>query len=260
MTTDKRIGLEGKIVAITGGYGHLGSGISKGILNHGGIAIVLGRSKEKFDDLKSKLNNHENLYFEFMDISDVDSVKMAYSNMIKNFNRIDVLINNAYFGKSEIPEKMSDHDFYIGIEGTLNSVFRCIRELLPYLNRDARIINISSMYGTVSPDFRIYENCPEFQSPPNYGAAKAAIQQLTRYFANYLGPNGITVNCISPGPFPSPKVQQNIDFIKHLEEKTALRRIGRPEDLEGICAFLASDFSAYITGQNFAVDGGWTIS
>jgi len=260
MTINNRIGLEGKIVAITGGYGHLGSAITKGILNHGGVAVVLGRSQDKFNVLKSKFNNHENLYFQDMDISDLESVKLAYSSINKNFNRIDVLINNAYFGKSEIPEKMSDQDFSIGIEGTLGSVFRCIRELLPYIKTNGKIINISSMYGTISPDFRIYENCPEFQSPPNYGAAKAAIQQLTRYFANYLGPKGITVNCISPGPFPSPKVQENAEFIKQLENKTALRRIGRPEDLEGICAFLASDFSAYITGQNFAVDGGWTIS
>ncbi len=260
MTTDKRIGLEDKVALITGGYGHLGSAITKGILNHGGVAVVLGRSQEKFDELKSQISNHKNLYFENVDVSDLESVKVAYLNIYKNFNRIDALFNNAYFGKSEIPEKMSDQDFSIGIEGALGSVFRCIRELLPYLNTNAKIINISSMYGTISPDFRIYENCLEFQSPPNYGAAKAAIQQLTRYFANYLGPKGITVNCISPGPFPNPKVQENAEFIKHLENKTALRRIGRPEDLEGICAFLASDFSAYITGQNFAVDGGWTIS
>jgi len=255
-----RISIENKVVLITGGYGHLGAGITKGILNHGAIAVVLGRSQEKFNALQLSLQNPENLHFELMDVSDNDSVKSAYSRINQKFSRIDVLFNNAYFGKSEIPEKMTDEDFSIGIDGALSTVFRCIREVLPYLNSSSRIINLSSMYGSVSPDFRIYENCIEFQSPPNYGAAKAAIQQLTRYFANYLGPKGITVNSISPGPFPSPKVQKNVEFIHRLEEKTALRRIGRPEDLEGICAFLASEHSAYITGQNFAVDGGWTIS
>jgi gluconate 5-dehydrogenase len=257
---NSRISLDKKVVLITGGYGHLGAGITEGILAHDGIAIVLGRSQDKFEQLRAKLNNHNNLHFQPMDVSDLESVKQAYSNVFLEFNRIDVLINNAYFGKSETPEKMSDQDFLTGIDGALSTVFRCTREVLPWLKENGRIINISSMYGSVSPDFRIYENCPEFQSPPNYGAAKAAIQQLTRYFANYLGPKGITVNSVSPGPFPNPTVQKNTEFIKNLEQKTALRRIGKPKDLEGICAFLASEFSSYITGQNIAVDGGWTIS
>ena len=258
MTTDKRIGLEGKIVAITGGYGHLGSGITEAILNHGGIAIVLGRSQEKFDSLKNRINQTENLHFQFCDIGDQTIVAEAFANIIKHFGNIDALINNAYFGKSQIPENMSDDEWQLGIEGGLNAVFRCIREIIPHLKQGGRIINISSMYGSIAPNFKIYDDFPAFLNPPNYGAAKAGVQQLTRYFASYLGKKGITVNCISPGPFPSPDVQKNTGFVKELEQLTVLNRIGQPHELGGICVFLASEHASFITGQNIAVDGGWT--
>jgi NAD(P)-dependent dehydrogenase (short-subunit alcohol dehydrogenase family) len=258
MNKDKRIGLEGKIVAITGGYGYLGSAISEAIVNHGGTAIILGRSQEKFDSLKKKLGLTENLQFQFCDIKDQSLVAEAFSAITMSFGRIDVLINNAYFGKSQVPEKMSDEDWQYGVEGGLNTVFRCIREIIPHLKIGGRIINISSMYGTIAPNFKIYDEHPTFFNPPNYGAAKAGVQQLTRYFASYLGKKGITVNCISPGPFPSPDIQKNTVFVKELEELTVLNRVGQAHELGGICVFLASDYSSFITGQNIAVDGGWT--
>jgi NAD(P)-dependent dehydrogenase (short-subunit alcohol dehydrogenase family) len=114
------------------------------------------------------------------------------------------------------------------------------------------------MYGSIAPTFKIYDDFPAFLNPPNYGAAKAGVQQLTRYFASYLGKKGITVNCISPGPFPSPDVQKNTGFVKELEQLTVLNRIGQPHELGGICVFLASEHASFITGQNIAVDGGWT--
>jgi NAD(P)-dependent dehydrogenase (short-subunit alcohol dehydrogenase family) len=258
MKTNNRIGLEGKVVAITGGYGHLGSGITEAVLNHGGIALVLGRSQEKFVSLKNRIANPENLHFQYCDISDTFTVAEAFSNIISRFNKIDVLINNAYFGKSQVPEKMGDDNWQLGIEGGLNSVFRCIREILPHLNQGGRIINISSMYGSIAPNFNIYNDFPAFLNPPNYGAAKAGVQQLTKYFASYLGKRGITVNCVSPGPFPSPDIQKNFGFVKELEQLTVLNRIGQPHELGGICVFLASEHASFITGQNIAVDGGWT--
>jgi gluconate 5-dehydrogenase len=115
------------------------------------------------------------------------------------------------------------------------------------------------MYGVVSPDFRIYDDYKEFFNPPDYGAAKAGVIQLTKYYAAYYAPYNINVNCISPGPFPSPEVQKEIEFIKQLENKNPQKRIGRPDDLKGVVIFLASEASSYITGQNINVDGGWTI-
>jgi gluconate 5-dehydrogenase len=120
------------------------------------------------------------------------------------------------------------------------------------------IINISSMYGIVSPDSRIYGDSG-YNNPPDYGAGKAAIIQFTRYSACHLACDGIRVNTISPGPFPGAEVQQNKTFMSNLENRVPLGRIGRPDDLKGAVVFLASNASSYVTGQNIVVDGGWTV-
>ena len=121
------------------------------------------------------------------------------------------------------------------------------------------IINVASMYGVVAPNFDIYKNHNQFMSQPNYGTAKAGVIHLSKYYAMYLGKYNINVNSISPGPFPSEYVQKDKEFIKRLESKTKLKRIGKPEDLRGIILLLSSSLSSYITGQNIAIDGGWTI-
>ena len=114
------------------------------------------------------------------------------------------------------------------------------------------------MYGVVAPQFEIYDDFPAYLNPPHYGAAKAGVIQLTKYYASYLGKYNVQVNTVTPGPFPSDKVQESQGFVAALEHKTCLNRIGKPEDLAGSFVFLASDASNFITGQNIIVDGGWT--
>jgi len=256
--TNYRIGLENKVVAVTGGYGLLGSSITRSLLAHDAIVVILGRSEEKFQLLKEKSGFEGSLHFVSCDVSNTDSVKSAFANVVDQFGCLDCLINNAAYSVSKIPEEMSDEDWEAGINGSLTSVFKCIRESLQYLTSGGRIINVSSMYGSVSPDFSVYDEFPNFFNPVNYGAGKAGVQQLTRYFANYLGPKGITVNCVSPGPFPSEQVKKSAGFIKQLESRTALKRVGSDDDIGGVFAFLASDQASFITGQNIFVDGGWT--
>jgi gluconate 5-dehydrogenase len=195
-------------------------------------------------------------------VSSTDEVKQAFSRVFEEHQAIDVLVNNAVSVRGRDPLQISDPEWEYSVDGALSSVYRCIREVAPYLVRNGRgkIINISSMYGMVSPDFRIYEDCPAFLNPPHYGAAKAGVIQLTRYFARYLGPHNIQVNCISPGPFPNESVQHNQGFVHALEERTALGRIGRPEDLVGAVVFLSSAAADFVTGHNLVVDGGWTIT
>jgi gluconate 5-dehydrogenase len=114
------------------------------------------------------------------------------------------------------------------------------------------------MYGMVAPDFTVYEDFPNFLNPPHYGAAKAGVIQMTKYFASYLAQYGILVNAVSPGAFPSKGVQEHTGFIAALNKKNPLKRIGQPDELKGVFVFLASNASTYVTGQNIAVDGGWT--
>lgn len=254
--------LDTKIVLITGGYGHLGKAVTESLLFHGAQVYILGRDRDKFSQsFQQELKNSANLFFEFCDISSTEEIKKAFSKIYDKTGRIDVLINNAFYSKGQSPERMTDEEWEMGIDGTLNSVFRCTREIIPYFKtaKNGKIINVSSMYGVVAPHFEVYDDFPQFLNPPHYGVAKAGVVQLTKYYASYLGHLGINVNTVTPGPFPSLQVQNEAGFVEELEKKTCLNRIGKPEDLAGTFVFLASDASNFITGQNIIVDGGWTI-
>jgi NAD(P)-dependent dehydrogenase (short-subunit alcohol dehydrogenase family) len=254
--------LTDKIIVVTGGYGHLGRAIVEHLIYHNAKVYVLGRNKEKFDEIfQSHQKYLSTIQFQYCDIKESDDLKIAFKEISNLENRIDVLINNAYFMKGQSADYMSDDDWNCGIDGTLNSVYRAIREIIPYMKeaKNGKIINMSSMYGMVAPHFEVYDDYPHFLNPPHYGAAKAGVIQLTKYYASYLGKNfNINVNCVSPGPFPSEIVQENYNFVNQLASNTCLNRIGLPEDLGGVFTFLASNASNYITGQNIIVDGGWT--
>ena len=252
-----KINLDKKIILITGGYGYLGKAISYSLQGHGGRVYVLGKDVKKFD---MEFQNTENIVFQYCDISQTQSIIEAFSCIYKKEGRIDVLINNAcYLGKN--PNKfLSDNDWEEGVRGTLSSTYTCMREIFPYFReqKGGKIINVSSMYGVVAPDFSVYEQAVEYTNPPHYEAAKAGVIQLSRYYASYYGKLGILVNTVTPGPFPSQAVQKNVAFIEELRKKTCLGRVGDPKDIAGVFIFLSSDAANFITGQNFVVDGGWT--
>lgn len=250
--------LRDKVILITGGYGFLGKAITTGLLQSDATVVVMGRSQEKFQ--AAFPSPAAALHFQATDVSSQVSVKESLETIITKFKRIDVFINNASYNRGNKPLDLADEDFVFSLDGNLGSVYRCIREVVPYMleSGGGRIINVASMYGLVSPDFGVYAGLEQFQNPPHYGAAKAGVLQLTRYFACYLGKNNILVNAVTPGPFPNETVQQNEQFISNLNAKSPLGRIGKPEELQGIFIFLCSDQATYITGQNFVVDGGWT--
>ena len=248
--------VDNKTIILTGGYGYLGIAIAKSLSFHGANVIVAGKSKLKF---KEKALNAEIKFVE-LDVSERESISKAYREIHNTFGKIDVIINNAYYSKGQSPETMSDEDWNYGIDGVLSSVFKSITEIIPYYKDQGygKIINVSSMYGIIAPDFKIYNHSPEYLNPPHYGAAKAGVLQLTRYYASYLGKLNIQVNSVTPGPFPSKAVQENKSFITKLKQHTALSRVGNPEDLAGVFTFLSSEAANFITGQNFIIDGGWT--
>lgn len=250
-----------KVILLTGGYGYLGKAAAESLIYHGGTVYVLGRTKEKFNKaFEGHSELEKKLHFQYCDVSETSSIKEAYEAVLANEGRIDVLINNAFYLQGQHPLTMEDEDWDTGIDGTLSSVFRCTREVIPYLEKSEspRIINVASMYGVIAPDFNVYEDFQGMLNPPHYGAAKAGVVQLSKYYASYLGEKGITVNAVTPGAYPPPSVQKKGNFAELLAEKTLLKRIGKPEDLAGTFVFLASNASGYITGQNIIVDGGWT--
>jgi len=262
----KTFDLSGKVILITGGYGYLGKAAVMSFLHHGANVYVLGKSEKKYNEAFSDhLHFNKKVHFQFCDISKTELIEEAFYSIKSKEGGFDVLINNAfylgdYYKKKQSPLSITDEEWDTGIDGTLNSVFRCIRESVPFIEESGapRIINISSFFGVVAPDFTVYDEYKELLNPPHYGVAKAGVLQLTKYYASYLGDKGITVNAVTPGPYPSIELQKKELFIQRLKNKTLLNRIGQPEDLAGALIFLASDAANYITGQNIIVDGGWT--
>ena len=250
--------IKSKIVVITGGYGYLGSALANILLKYGAKVYVLARNKSKFD---LEFGNQLSVFFVKTDVESTISIDNSIQEIGDKEGRIDVLINNAYYGASNHPEKMTSEEFRKGIDGGINQYYDFIRSSIQYLksSEKGKIINIASMYGVVVPDLDLYEGREEFLNPPNYGVAKAGVIHLTKYYAMCLSKYNINVNSISPGPFPSEDVQKDKEFVKRLEKKTKLKRIGKPEDLQGLILLLSSSLSSYITGQNIAIDGGWTI-
>lgn len=250
--------IKNKVAIVTGGYGYLGYEMSLTLEKSGAKVYVAGRDKNKFD---KRFSNTENIRFIELDISSIDSAKKAFSEIADREGQIDILVNNAAYSATNNPETMQYSEWEKGIDGSLNSVFRTIIEVIPYMKENGgKIINISSMYGVVIPDLAIYKGREKYLNPPNYGTAKAGVIHLTKYYASYLAKYNINVNAISPGPFPSDEVQKDIIFTERLILKVPLKRIGIPKDLSGILLLLASNASDYITGQNICVDGGWTLT
>ena len=261
MNIQELFNLKEKVAIVTGGTGHLGSAISEALAEAGALVYATSSTEKKYKNVssyfapqfKGKIKGIQ------LDILSLDSIKNCFSQIVEDSGRVDILINNA----SHLPvgkfHDITDEDWKNGIDGTINGVFRCTKEVTPIMekNQEGSIINIASMYGEVSPDPSIYQGSG-YDSPPHYGAGKAAIIQFTRYAAIHLAKKGIRVNAISPGSFPKPEVQQNSDFINNLKNKVPLGRVGNPVELKGAIVFLASKASSYVTGENLHVDGGWT--
>jgi len=262
MTLIKMFSLKGKTAIVTGGAGHLGIAFSEALAEAGANVVIASRNKNKCMELAERLRNEYDINTIGMeiDVSSLDSINKCWEEVDLKTGSIDILVNNATYGASGSIETLSEDDWAKGIDGTINNVFRCTKAVIPYMKqqKSGTIINISSMYGNVSPDPGIYGDSG-FDSPPNYGAGKSAIVQFTKYCACHLADHGIRVNCISPGPFPNLDVQKDKWFIDSLNSKNPLGRIGQPADLKGVAILLASDASSYITGQNIFVDGGWTV-
>lgn len=257
--------LDGRVAFITGATGQLGKCMAQGLGEAGAHVVLTGRNERKLralvDEFSSKMLKASMIV---LDVTDNKMVQCAFSQVAEEHGRLHILVNNAYEGGSGTMKTSSTESFAKAYDVAVAAAFRCFMAAVPILKAavcemgHASVINIASMYGIVSPDLRIY-NSPEESNPPFYGAAKAALLQLTRYAACEYAKEGIRVNAISPGPFPKPEIcTQNPAFYRKLCERTPMGRTGEPEELKGAVVFLASDAANYMTGTNIVVDGGWT--
>lgn len=262
---EEMFGLTGTIALVTGGYGHLGTAIVEALAAAGAAVGVAGRSTEKAERLCVMLRQRSpevTVMPVEMDVTDSRSIKIGLDSVEREIGGVTLLVNNAARALPARPENITDDRWREGIAAALDSAFMCMRQAAGRIEAagGGSIVNIASMYGIVSPDFRVYEDAESYLSPASYGAAKAALLQLTRYLAVYYAKAGIRVNAISPGAFPSSTRAEDQPFISQLVARVPMGRIGHPRDVGPAVVFLASDAAAYVTGHNLVIDGGWTIT
>lgn len=240
--------LKDKIIIVTGGNGLLGKDIISKLIAEGAFCINV--------DI-----NHEtsvNLSCVYCDITNPISVDDCLTTIFTRYSRIDGLVNNAYPRTKDWGLKFENIPYQSwkeNVDGQLNSCFYFIQQTSKYMAASGgAIVNMASVYGSVGPDFTIYEDTT-MTMPAAYSAIKGGIVNFTRYLASYLGPKNIRINSVSPGGIFD---NQNPVFVKNYEKKVPMKRMGRPDDISPAIVFLLSDEAKYITGQDLAIDGGWT--
>ena len=245
--------LTGKVCIVTGGSGYLGSACIDAMKGLGATMVNA--------DIRPNPDGKEDLFYP-CNAKEKDAFKKLFQTVYETYGKIDAVVNCALYGpsawKSKFIENMSDENWEEYVDGTLHSVFRSVRDCVPYLKGNGgSIVNFCSMYGLVAPDFGIYGDNPQ-RNPPCYGASKGGVLQLTKYAASDLAKYNIRVNCVSPGPFPKVSNQSDPAFNAQLASKTMLKRFGQNTEIAGAVALLVSDASTFMTGSNICVDGGWT--
>jgi len=244
--------LAGRVVLVTGGSRGIGRAIALAFAKEGAkVCINYIRAEDKAKEVAEEINalGGEALVVR-ADVSKLDEVKRMISRIIDHFGRIDVLVNNAgIFLKGDITE-MGNEEFYRILdrmwEVNVKGVIYCCKESIKYMmeNRSGRIINIASIAGIGTA----------FPGTTAYAITKAAVIMLTKRLAFELGRYGITVNAIAPGLILTDMVTP--EAVKLAEERSLLKRVGRPEEIANLAVFLASEEADYITGQIIVIDGG----
>ncbi|MBC9958110.1 SDR family NAD(P)-dependent oxidoreductase [Yimella sp. cx-51] len=250
--------LDDATAVLTGASGWLGAAMVDALHDAGATVHALGRDTTRLRDALGELADSPRVQLHAIDVT-----TNAWPALLESLPRIDVLVNNAHVGRGGSMRTATDDNFDEAFELAVKAAWRGMTAARAGLAASVAaggspaVINVASMYGLVAPDMTMYAT-EEGRNPPFYGAAKAALLQLSRYAAAELGPEGIRVNAITPGPFPALAAQANGEFVQALKDHTLTGTVGAPEDIKTALLFLASPHSRFVTGANIVVDGGWT--
>jgi NAD(P)-dependent dehydrogenase (short-subunit alcohol dehydrogenase family) len=276
MSLKDMFSLEKKIIVMFGGNGHLGRQFCKAILDSGARLYSCDTNINETDEIKQlKKEYPQQFNLIKVDATKTKELEIIYRKIVTEEKKVDVLINATTMKSDDfyLPfEEVSLDSWNIGILGNLTIPFLTIQTFIPIMkaNKKGSIINISSHYGKVGNDQRIYEgsnlhevyikdspDIKQIYSHGVYNAAKGGVNNFTRYLAAYYGACNIRVNSLSPGGIH--RGSENEVFLKKYSEKVPLGRKANIDEMDGALIFLASDASSYVTGHDLIVDGGYTI-
>jgi NAD(P)-dependent dehydrogenase (short-subunit alcohol dehydrogenase family) len=252
--------LSARTAVVTGGAGPLGAVLCDALAAAGARVVVVDRDATACASTVNALpgRDHRPCPADLLRPEGLDAVV----EVVGDLGACDVLVNNAAFtGTSGVPgyavpfEEQTDEAFASALALNLTAPFSLTRRLAPLLRAGGHgsVVNVSSIYGLVGPNMGLYAGT-RMGNPAAYAASKGGLAQLTRYLATVLAPD-VRVNAFAPGGIAR---GQDDAFVERYEALTPLRRMGTEDDFRGVVTWLASDASAYVTGQVVAVDGGWT--
>lgn len=261
------LGVRGKVIAVTGCTGVLGATYCRAFAELGASLVMCDLPERNARKMAAGLADEFGIQaFGYdCDVAQEDDVVNLFAHAIKDAGRIDVVLNNAAATGEHL---MKTGDVFAPFEEyplsvweqvmrtNLTGVFLVARESGKAMlaGDHGSLVNVSSIYGVVGPDHRIYKDMP-FGSFPAYSASKAGVHGLTLWLATYWARKGIRVNTVVPGGVFN---GHDDEFVRRYSERTPMGRMANREDLIGTVVYLASDASRYCTGQQFIVDGGLT--
>jgi len=258
-TVQQLFDLTGRVAIVTGGGGHLGAAMCRGLAEAGASVVVTSRDASRARAVAESLPQagggpHLGIALDYMR---PDSLEASFCEALSLAGHVDILINNGHEALGADWTTVTPEEFSRQLGNATGYFFlsKLLRDHAVERRSPASIVLLGSMYGIVGSYPDAYAGvCAA--SPVAYHALKGGIVQMTRHLAVYWAKDGVRVNCLSPGPFPGERAPA--DMIPRLAEKCPLGRMGRPQELKGAVVYLSSDAASYVTGQNLVVDGGWT--
>ncbi len=255
----------GRRAVVTGATGEIGRQIAITLAELGCDLVLVDRPGSDYGQLKETLHGTNSVEVKCLDcdLEDSGARRWLIALLHEQDDDIDILINNAAFvGTSDLAgwacefEQQTVETWRRALEVNLTAAFDLCKGLAPKLRANGKgsVINIASIYGVCGPDYSLYAGL-DMGNPAAYAASKGGLVQLTRWLSTTMAPE-VRVNTVSPGGVFRGQPQE---FVERYQAKTPLGRMAAEEDFKGVIAFLASDLSAYVTGQNIVVDGGWTV-
>jgi len=270
---DSLFDLSGRVAILTGGAGLLGRHYTRTLLSAGATVVVADVSGEQAANaaIEATAETGGEAIGWKLDVRDKAEVLDMAAEVRKKYGRIDILINNAAIDPkfdaalaSQQANTFEDYPLELwqqSLDVNLTGAFLCSQAVGKVMVGQGRgvIVNVSSTYGLVAPDQRLYRRMGEREQklfkPAPYSVTKAGIAHLTRYLAAYWGGHNIRVNTLTPGGIFN---SQDDEFVTKYSARTPLGRMAEKHEMNGAMLFLVSDASSYMTGSNLVVDGGWT--
>ena len=246
--------IRGKVVLVTGASKGLGKAMAMGLAKAGADLALCARTLVELERSRAEAEAHGVTAKAYrMDVLARASIRETVDSIVRDFGRIDILLNNAGVNVRKPVTQLAEEEWDLVLDTNLKGYFLVAQAVAPHMIQrgKGKIINIASILGTVALDNQVA-----------YASSKGGIVQMTKVMAIEWAKHNINVNAIGPTYFETPLVatlRDDPERFRFINERTPMGRWGQPEELEGTVIFLASQASDFITGQTIYVDGGWTI-